>query len=89
MIEYGTEVAPEPRSVPPDAGTRVPKVSLQEPGLVELMRNQPEVASPPGTPAPLRTAEDVVIDVAAEVEAVGAAANTCDVAQSASTKRPT
>jgi hypothetical protein len=41
------------------------------------MRNHPIVGSPFGTPAPLSTADDVVIDVAAEVVAVGAAAYAC------------
>ena len=62
--------------MPLAAGTRVPNTSSQVPGFVELMRNQPVVCSPLGLPAPLSTADDVVIDVAAEVVAVGVAAST-------------
>ncbi len=63
-----------PSPVPLVAGTRVPKMSLQVPGLVVLMRNQPVVASPFGLPEPLSTADVVMTDVAAVVAAVGAAA---------------
>ncbi|MCZ7685279.1 MAG: hypothetical protein M5U28_43485 [Sandaracinaceae bacterium] len=39
-------------------------MSLQVPGLVALMRNQPVVASPPGVPVPFSTADEVVMLVA-------------------------
>jgi hypothetical protein len=48
---------------------------LQVPGFVVLMRYQPVVSSPLGVPVPLSNAEVVVIDVAAEVVASGAAAS--------------
>ena len=57
---------PAPSPVPLVAGTRVPNVSLQVPGLVVVMRNQPVVASPFGLPEPLSTADVVVTDVAAD-----------------------
>jgi hypothetical protein len=77
VIEYGTGTLPEPRSVPLLDGTRTPNESLQVPGFVELIRNHPVVGSPLGLPAPLSTAEVVVIDVAGDVVAVGAAAYAC------------
>ena len=57
-----------------DAGTRVPKASSQVTGLVALIRNQPVVVSPPGTPVPFNTAEEIVIVPAAVVVTLGAAA---------------
>ena len=57
------------------AGTRVPNVSLQVTGFVVETRNQPVVASPFGLPEPLSAADVLVTDVAADVAAVGAAAN--------------
>src|SRR4029077_17358884 len=71
---YGTLVAPVPSPVPLVAGTRVPNVSLQVPGLVVAMRNQPVVASPFGLPDPFSDADVLTTDVAADVAAVGAAA---------------
>jgi hypothetical protein len=59
--------------VPPADGTRVPKVSLQVPGLVVSKRNQPRVETRLGFAAPFMTALTLPTDVAASVEAVGAA----------------
>jgi hypothetical protein len=85
VIEYGTLMAPDPRSVPPAAGTRVPNTSSHDPGFVALMRNHPVVCSPFGVPEPLSDADDVVIEVAADVVAVGAAANTRNEVRNTST----
>jgi len=71
-------------AVPLVAGTRVPNVSLQVPGLTVLTRNQPVVASPFGLPEPLSDADVEVIPLAAVVAAVGAAANAARDAPSAS-----
>ena len=85
VIEYGTALVPVPSAVPLVAGTRVPNVSLQVPGLVVAMRNQPVVASPFGLPDPLSAADVVVMLLAAVVAAVGAAASAARDAPSAST----
>ena len=74
-----------PSAVPLVAGTRVPNVSLQVPGLTVLTRNQPVVASPFGLPEPLSDADVEVIPLAAVVAAVGAAANAARDAHNAST----
>src|ERR1051325_9139466 len=79
---------PVPSPVPLVAGTRVPNVSLQVPGLVVLMRNQPVVASPFGLPEPFRTADVVITLVAGDVAAVGAAANATFAVPSASANAP-
>ena len=58
---------------PPEAGARVPKESLQEPGFVVLYLNQPspEFPAPFGLTVPLSIAESTVILVAAFVVTVG------------------
>lgn len=70
-FEYATADEPEPRAVPPDAGRRVPKESVQLPGLVALYRNHPVVAKPFGLADPLSVADVVVIADAALVVTVG------------------
>jgi len=75
VIWYDWLVVPDPSPVPLVAGTRVPNVSLQVTGFVVEIRNKPVVASPFGLPEPFSAADVLVTDVAAEVEAVGAAAN--------------
>ena len=72
--ENATVALAEPRAVPPVAGRRVPKVSLQVPGLVVLTRNQPVVVSPRAMPEALSTAELVVMLVAESVVTDGAVA---------------
>ena len=62
---------PEPKDEPPLTGARVPKTSLQVPGLVVLYRNQPVAAAPFGFEDPFSKADEVVTLVAAEVVAVG------------------
>src|SRR5437868_6620206 len=69
-----TKVRPEPRAVPPLAGTRVPKVSLQAPGLAVAKRNQAVVAPPSGLAEPLSVAEKAATLVAASVVTDGACA---------------
>src|SRR6185436_673542 len=54
--EYATGELPAPSDEPPDAGTRVPKLSLQAPGLTADQRNQPVAASRRGLAAPLSVA---------------------------------
>ena len=56
------------RVVPPVAGTRVPKVSLQVPGLVVAMRNQAVVAAPLGFADPFKV---MAMPVAPSVLTVG------------------
>ena len=65
---------PEPRSVPPLPGARVPNVSSQLPGSLALKRNQPVVAAPPGFAAPFSWAEVPVTPVGALVVTLGATA---------------
>ena len=55
------------------AGARVPKVSLQAPGLVALKRNQPVAARPFGFAVPCSVAACLVTEVGATVVTVGAA----------------
>lgn len=74
VIENAIDVTPLPKPVPAKVGTRVPNASSQVTGLVELIRNQPVVASPLGLLEPLSAADVGVSDVALEVVAVGAAA---------------
>ena len=69
--EYATADAPEPNAVPPDAGTLVPKVSLQVPGLVVLYLYQPVAAELFGLAVPFKVAVVVVTKVAALVTTVG------------------
>jgi hypothetical protein len=52
VSENDVAVVPLPTRVPPVAGTRVPKLSLQAPGFVVSRRNQPVVDSPPGLMEP-------------------------------------
>ena len=75
VIWYDWLVVPDPRPVPLVAGTRVPNVSLHVTGFVVEIRNNPVVASPFGLPEPFRAADVLVTAEAADVEAVGAAAN--------------
>ena len=70
--EYATLVLPLPSEVPA-TDTRVPKVSLQVPGLVAEYRNQPVPAVPRGFAEPFNVALVPVISVAAEVMTAGAA----------------
>src|SRR5512133_2544333 len=77
--EYGTAAVPPPRLAPPVAGARVPKVSLQVPGLVVLYRNQPVAGSPLGMDEPLRVAVVPVIPEAASVVTDGAAGGVVNV----------
>ena len=51
-----TLLVPAPSAEPPAAGARVPKESLQVPGLAVAYRNQPVVAAPPGFAVPLSVA---------------------------------
>lgn len=72
VVEYGCADVPAPRFVPPESGTLVPKVSLQVPGVLVSIRNHAVVVVPFGLPVPFRTADDEVIDDAAEVVTEGA-----------------
>jgi hypothetical protein len=54
--EKATLEEPAPRSLPPLDGVRVPKESLQVPGLVVPYLNQPKVVAPRGTPEPFSVA---------------------------------
>ena len=67
-----TDETPEPRFEPAVAGTRVPKASLQVPGLFAATRNQPVVCAPLGVPKPPSVALVEVIDVTLLVETCGA-----------------
>jgi hypothetical protein len=67
-------LVPDPSEVPPAVGARVPNVSLHEPGLVVLYRNQPVVESPPGFAFPLSCAVVPVRLVGLFVDTTGAAA---------------
>src|SRR5881227_1692418 len=71
--EKGAATVPPPSEVPPDAGTRVPKLSLQVPGLVADQRNQPVAGSPLGMAEPLSVAVVPVTFEAASVVTDGAA----------------
>ena len=64
-------MSPDPSAEPPAAGARVPKVSLQVPGLVVAYRNQPVVAPPPGFAVPLSWALAPVRSVALLVFTAG------------------
>ena len=63
---------PEPSAEPPLAGARVPKVSLQLPGLVVEYRNQPVVVAAPGLTEPFSVADEPVTLVALAVTVTGA-----------------
>ena len=52
---------------PPAAGVRVPKTSLQVPGLLVLKRNHAVVASPLGSTEPLSSAESALTSVGCAV----------------------
>ena len=72
--ENETLALPEPNTVPPLAGRRVPKLSLQLPGSVAPKRNQPVVSSPRGFAVPLSWAPlSVSIDAGSVVTSGGAA----------------
>jgi predicted ATPase len=58
-------------AVPPTAGARVPKVSLQVAGGVGEYRNQPVASPPPGFTVAWSTAESSTISEAATVATVG------------------
>ena len=62
---------PRPSAVPPLLGSRVPKLSLHDPGSVVLNRNHPVVDEPFGLAVPLRMARLKANDVAAPVVTVG------------------
>jgi hypothetical protein len=70
--EKGRSARPEPSAVPPVVGARVPKVSLQVPGLVALYRNQPVVAAPLGLPDAFSVAPAPEMALAASVVTDGA-----------------
>ena len=70
--ENATAALPLPSDVPA-IDTRVPKVSLQTPGLVVEYRNQPVPALPRGFAEPLSVAVVPVTSVAADVVTAGAA----------------
>src|SRR5947208_436237 len=66
VCEKPIGLVPAPRFEPPvPAGARVPKVSLQAPGLVALQRNQPVAAELLGFAEPLSCADDEVTALAA------------------------
>jgi hypothetical protein len=65
--EYGTSEFPEPRSLPPAAGARVPKMSLHVPGFAFEYLNHPVAAEPFGFPVPFNVAVLVVTVVGALV----------------------
>ena len=73
MIEYGTFDFPVPRSVPPEAGMRVPNVSLPTPGLAAAIRNHPVVVAPMGLAVPFSVAMVPVSDDGAFVVVDGCA----------------
>ena len=52
-FEYTTDDVPEPRFVPPDKGTLIPKASLHVPGVVEAYLNHPMEEAPLGLAEPL------------------------------------
>jgi hypothetical protein len=58
---------PLPSATPPLRGMREPKLSLHEPGSVELIRNQPVAAAPFGFVVALSCAELLVSSVGAFV----------------------
>jgi hypothetical protein len=72
--ENATELLPEPSAEPPAMGARVPKLSLQVPGLAVEKRNQPVVASPPGIADPFSWPVVPVSTVALLVVTAGSAA---------------
>ena len=73
---YATAPLPLPRLVPPLAGTRVPNMSSQVIGFVELNRNQPVEASRFGLAEPLNVTEVSLFAVTAFVVTVGTVAVT-------------
>jgi hypothetical protein len=71
VVEYGVDEVPAPMFTLPESGIRVPKVSLQLPGVEVAMRNHALVLVPFGFAVPFNIAEDVVIEEAALVVALG------------------
>lgn len=72
--EYETDVFPEPNKEPPEAGTRVPKESLQVPGFEVLYLKYPVVAPLLGLALPFNLAEDEVVLETEVVVATGGSA---------------